>query len=183
MAAAQPWIALLRGVNVGGRNAVPMAELRDLAEACGFAKPRTLLQSGNLVFTARAARAACEDRLEHAIAERFGVRIVVVARDLAAWTHAIDANPFAREARDDPSHVLVTCAKTTPAAGAQARLEAAILGRERAQLRGDVAYVVYPDGIGTSKLTPQKIEKALGTPVTARNWNTVCKLRELAAAP
>jgi uncharacterized protein (DUF1697 family) len=92
------------------------------------------------------------------------------------------ANPFAEAASNDPSHLLVMPMKTAPAAGAEAALLAMIKGRELAQVIGACAYLVYPDGIGESKLTSAVIERALGVAGTARNWNTVTKLAAMADA-
>ncbi|HLI65059.1 MAG TPA: DUF1697 domain-containing protein [Caulobacteraceae bacterium] len=168
-------IALLRAVNVGGRT-LKMANLIDVARAAGLANPRTLLQSGNLVFAANAADAALEARLEAAIEARFGFAADVMVRSAAEWRALIAANPFAGAARDDPSHLLVAPLKAKPAVGAAERLSAAIKGRERAAVVGREAYLVYPDGIGRSKLTMPVLERALGVRATGRNWNTVLKL-------
>ena len=177
------YIALLRGVNLAGKRLVAMAALSELVAGLGFERVRTLLQSGNVVFDAPAAAAAkLEQRLEAAIAKRFGYDVDVFVRDLAAWDALIGGNPYRSEARDDPARLHVMCLKRAPAAGATERLTAAIVGRERGRVHGNVAYLVYPDGAGTSKLTAAKIEKALGTSGSSRNWNTVLKLRDLANA-
>ena len=89
------------------------------------------------------------------------------------------ANPFGDEAGDDPSHLLIMLLKTAPAAGAIETLRAAIKGPEGVELIGRNAYLVYPDGIGRSKLTIGIIEKKLGGRGTGRNWNTVVKLLDL----
>lgn len=169
------YIALLRAVNVGGTK-VAMAELRALAEAIGLARPRTLLNSGNLVFEAEGPAEALERRLEAAIEARFGGPVPVLVRSAEAWAALLAANPYPDEARDDPSHLLVMPLKAAPADRCEAALNAAIKGRERARVIGDVAWLVYPDGIGESKLTIQVVERHLGTVGTARNWNTSVKL-------
>ena len=175
------FVGLLRGVNLAGKRLVAMAELRDLVAGLGFARVRTLLQSGNVVFDAPAAPAEkLELRLQEAIVRRFGHEVDVFVRDLPAWDALIDGNPYHAEAKSDPSHLLAMCLKRAPGAGANERLSAAIVGRERGVVAGTLAYLVYPDGVGTSKLTAAKIERALGSSGTARNWNTVLKLRELA---
>jgi uncharacterized protein (DUF1697 family) len=174
-------IALLRAVNVGGRS-LKMADLVSLASDLGFAQPRTLAQSGNLVFeTQDAPDAALERRMEAAASARFGFAIDFVVRSAAEWRTVIAKNPFLDAARDDPSHLLVMPLKTAPPKGALDALRAAIKGREEVALAGRDAYMVYPDGIGRSKLTIQVIERHLRTRGTARNWNTALKLAAMAA--
>ncbi|HEV2678213.1 MAG TPA: DUF1697 domain-containing protein [Aliidongia sp.] len=173
-------VALLGSVNVGGNSRVAMADLRDLARDLGLNEPQTLLQSGNLVFqTKEPAGAALEKRLEAAAAQRLGLTIGFFVRSAEEWAEIIARNPFAQEAADDPSHLLVQFLKTAPAASAVTALQAAITGPERVRASGAEAYVVYPDGIGRSKLTGPKIEAKLG-PATGRNWNTILKLGALA---
>jgi uncharacterized protein (DUF1697 family) len=176
------FVALLRGVNLAGKRTIAMAELRDVASDLGHAHVRTVLQSGNLVFRSSGATAAkLEMQLEAAIAKRFGHPVDVFVRDAAAWERLIEENPYPREARDDPAHLLLMCLKRASSAGADDRLAAAITGPEYGRVRGANAYLVYPDGIGTSKLTAAKLEKALGCSGSARNWNTVIKLRDAAS--
>jgi uncharacterized protein (DUF1697 family) len=171
------FVALLRGVNVGGRTQVPMARLKAIAEALGLAEPRTLLQSGNLVFrTDRSDFAALEQTLEAAIADAFGYGADVLLRDAAAWDTALAANPFAEEARRDPTHSLVMALRTPPSDAAAAALAEAATGDERVAVAGAHAYLFFPAGISKTKLTNVRIERLLGTRGTARNWNTVKKI-------
>jgi uncharacterized protein (DUF1697 family) len=172
-------IALLRAVNVGGRS-LKMGDLAAFARDLGFENPRTLLQSGNLVFESPApGDAALENRLETEAETRFGFQIDFMVRSAAEWRALIKANPFAKAARDDPSHLLVMPLKTAPADGALQALRLAIKGAEQVETVGREAYLVYPDGIGRSKLTIGIIEKKLGVRGTGRNWNTVVKLAEM----
>jgi uncharacterized protein (DUF1697 family) len=174
-------IALLRAVNVGGRS-LKMGDLVACARDLGLGEPRTLLQSGNLVFESPArGDAALEKRLETGAEKRFGFAVDVMVRSAAEWQALMTANPFADAARDDPAHLLVMPLKTAPAKGALERLRAATKGRELAELAGRDAFLVYPDGIGRSKLTIAVIEKALGVRGTARNWSTVVKIAEMLA--
>ena len=171
-------VALLKAVNLGGKTMVSMAALRDLAQEIGWEQPRTLMQSGNLVFLATHGEAALETALEAAVARRLDYRTAVFVRDAGAWTAAITANPFKDAAASDPSHMLLMTFKAPPPAGAVQALRAVIRGRESVEVRGREAYLIYPDGIGTSKLTTAIIEKHLGGAGTARNWNTVLKIDE-----
>jgi uncharacterized protein (DUF1697 family) len=176
-----PRIALLRGINVGGRMAVAMADLRALLGAQGWTNPRTLLQSGNAVFEAEGTDREIEGQLEKAVAARFGLAIDVMLRDSHAWGRMIAANPFAEAAKDDPSHLLAVVLKEAPVAQAVDDLRAAIKGPEQIDVQGTIAYIVYPNGIGRSALTNALIESRLKTRGTGRNWNTVLKLADLAA--
>jgi uncharacterized protein (DUF1697 family) len=178
--AATVYIALLRAVNVGGRNSVAMAELRALCDDLGLSGARTILQSGNVVFRSALARAKIVPLLEAEIAQRFGVKADVVLRSAREWTALVEANPFPREAIDDPAHLHVMCCVQAPSAAAVSALAAAIVGRETVQAVGRDLYLVYPDGAGNSRLTNAMIERYLTTRGTARNWNTVRKLAELA---
>jgi uncharacterized protein (DUF1697 family) len=169
-------IALLRAVNVGGRS-LKMGDLVAFARDLGLDNPRTLLQSGNLVFeSAERGDAALEKRLETEAEPRFGFQIDFMVRSAAEWAALAAVNPFPEAARDDPGHLLAMPLKAAPADGTLAALRAAIKGREEVEIVGRDAYMVYPDGIGRSKLTIAIIEKKLGVRGTGRNWNTVLKL-------
>jgi uncharacterized protein (DUF1697 family) len=171
------FVALLRGVNVGGRTAVPMTRLKAIAEDLGLDAPRTLLQSGNLVCrTGRTDVAALGRTLEAAIADAFGFGAGVLLRDAAAWEAAMAANPFADAARRDPAHTLLMALREPPAPTAAAALAEAASAGERVAVAGDHAYLVFPAGISKTKLTNVRIERLLGTRGTARNWNTVEKI-------
>jgi uncharacterized protein (DUF1697 family) len=175
------YVALLRAINVGGANAVAMAELRAMCGELGLGDARTVLQSGNVVFRTAIARAELEPLLEREAANRFGTTIEFVVRSADEWSALIAANPFTREAADDPAHVVVMCCKRAPEAAALAALTGAIAGREDVRAAGADVYITYPDGIGDSKLTNAVIQRKLGTSGTARNWNTVRKIAALLA--
>jgi len=177
-------LALVRGINVGGFNRVAMADLRRLAERLGCKDVRTLLQTGNLVFR-DAARdtAGLEQRFERAAAGQLGLKDpAFFVRTAEEWTALVRQNPFPDEAERDPGHLLAVLLKDAPRPAAVTALRAAIPGREQVAARGRTAYFYYPDGVGRSKLTPALIEKHLPGRGTARNWNTVLKLLELARA-
>ncbi len=177
-------IALLRGVNVGGRTTLAMADLRAFLADVGLENPRTLLQSGNAVFsTRRAATAPIEALLERELKARLHFETDFFVRTASEWNDVVGRNPFLAEATNDPSHLILICLKREPQAAAVKRLEAAIKGRERLKALGRELFIVYPDGIGRSKLAGSVIEKALETRGTARNWNTVLKLQALVGSP
>lgn len=173
------WIALLRGINVGGHRKVPMAELKALAEALGLDDARTYVQSGNLVFrSSEQTRAAIESRLADALAERFGFDVGVVARTLSDWEGVITANPFP-EAANAPKTLHASFLARPADAGATGRLNGYSREDERFEIVGDTLYLLTPSGIGRSKFAAAA-ERLLGVPATARNWNSVRKIAEMA---
>ena len=171
------YIALFRGINVGGRALLSMSDLRDQFEGLGFAA-KTLLQSGNVVFrTGRASGTAKLERLlEAETASRFGVHVTCFVRTPAEWAQVIARNPFPAEAKRDPGHLVVTFLKTEPQSKDVKALQAASEGPELIRPAGRELYITYPAGIGRSKLTNALIERVLGMRATGRNWNTVVKL-------
>ena len=173
-------IALLRAVNVGGKNLVSMAALKAMMEELGFSGARSLLQSGNLIFDAgRRKPDALEALLEKETEARFGVRPDYFVRAAAEWREIIAHNPFPREAEDDPARLHVLALKAAPSAVQVKALRTAIKGPETFGTWTRHAYIYYPDGAGNSKLTPRQIETKLETRGTARNWNTALKLEAL----
>ena len=176
------FVALLRGINVGGHKSVAMAQLREFGESLGFLEVQTLLQSGNMIFKAKAGGATkIEAMLENEAEKRFGHRIDFLVRSAGEWQEIVAHNSFQDEAASDPSHLLVMCLRAEPKAKAVTELKAAISGREYFRVKGRELYLVYPDGIGRSKLTGALIESRLGTRGTGRNWNTVWKIAEMLA--
>jgi uncharacterized protein (DUF1697 family) len=174
-------IALLRGVNVGGHNAVAMPELRDLLTQLGFESPRSLLQSGNLVFRGDSRTDADLERLLEAEADkRLGLHADFLIRSAKEWREVVARNPFRKEAERDPSHLVVMFLKSATNAKDVKAVQAAIAGSEIIRADGRHLYIVYPDGIGRSRLTNALLEKKLGIRGTARNWNTVLKIAALA---
>ena len=176
-------VALLRAVNLAGLNKVGMADLRALLVSLGFDGVRTLLNSGNVVFSCgNKSTTALEQTLQKATAKRLGVQTDFFVRTAKEWGAIVDANPFPREAKEDPGHLLAIIVKDEIAAADVTALQAAIVGREVVRAKGRCLYVVYPDGIGRSKLTNAIFEKHIRTRGTARNWNTVLKLAALVEA-
>jgi uncharacterized protein (DUF1697 family) len=173
-------VALLRAVNVGGRK-LPMAELRALCEEIGWAEVATYIQSGNVVFTTTGKTEAIERRLEQAIAERFGLDVPVIVRTAAEWAKLAASNPFARAAREEPNRLQLLVSKQPPNEDAAERLIARAQAGEQVKAAGGALWFHFPEGVGTSKLTPALIDKACGSPSTSRNYRTVLKLQEMLA--
>jgi len=176
------YVALLRGVNVGGNKMVAMAELREMLATLGFEDAKTLLQSGNATFRGQAAPPGkLEALLEAAIQKRFGLTCDFHVRTAAELAAAIDANPLKAEAKKDPSHLLLHFFKAPLDPAKVKAAQAAITGPEIVRCDGRHMYMFYPDGIGNSK-ADAVVGKTIGVRGTARNWNTVLKLAALAGA-
>jgi len=176
------YVALLRAVNLAGRNQLGMADLRGLATGLGLAEVRTLLQSGNLIFESRRRTPARLERtLQRAARDELGLETAFFVRTGKDLDSIVARNPFARESKRDPARLLVMFLDRPPNRSRLAALEDAIVGRELIRGASRHVYLVYPDGVGRSRLTTAVIERTLGARGTARNWNTVLKLAALTA--
>lgn len=173
------WAALLRGVNLNGRK-LPSADLKAIVETLGYGDVRTLLASGNVLFTTDAAEGEIVDRLEAAI-EAYGLKTDVLLRDRAEIEAAIAANPFIEEAADHPSHLLVIFHREPVPPSALERIVDHHHGPERMQAVGRELYIDY---LGSETMRESKLDQAMRkarfpTVATGRNWNTVGKLLAL----
>jgi uncharacterized protein (DUF1697 family) len=175
-------VALLRGINVGGRNKVPMAELREVVISLGHTGVTTYIQSGNVLFTTdeRDTGKLASD-LEAAITGTFGIKscVVVLAReDLAG---ILDRNPYPEEPNPKLVHVVFLGAQPPPdrldRVKAAQSASAAKGSRDTVTAIGPAVFLHTPDGFGTSELA-QVVLRVLGT-ATARNWATATKLLSL----
>ena len=173
-------IALIRGINVGGKTMVAMADLRAACGKLGFKNPRTLLNSGNLLVESSASPTEVEAQLEQGMKKRLGRDLEFFVRSRTEWEAIIRANPFKKEAAADPGRTVLLCLKDKVTPAAMKDLQTKIPGRESVEGRGREVYAYYPDGQGTSKFTGPLIDRILGTRCTARNWNTVLKLAGMA---
>ena len=170
-------IALLRAINVGGHNLISMPALLCLFEDLGLHGARSLLQSGNVVFDGGGHDGAdLEHLLEARTKKLLRVQVDYMVRRVEELAEIAGRNPFRKEAQEDPGHLVVLFLKAAPKAARVNALRAAIHGREIVRMAGRQSYIIYPDGIGRSKLTTALIEDELGVRGTGRNWNTVLKL-------
>lgn len=174
------YVALLRGINVGGHNKLAMADLRATATACGFGDVQTYIQSGNVVFTARLGAAKVATRFHDAILAESGVDSRVVLRTAADLGAIVADNPFlARGVDTKLVHVSFMYEESTPTLDA---VDAKIYAPDEVEVLGAHAYLHTPDGMGQSKLANESMMRKLGIEGTARNWRTVTMLAEMAAA-
>jgi uncharacterized protein (DUF1697 family) len=173
-------ISMLRGVNVGPHNRLKMDELRALYTSLGLRDVQTYVQSGNVVFRTDKSTPTLGKKIEDAIERKFGFRSDVVLRTAAELRDVVDRNPFAGRRDIVPGKLLVTFLVDQPPKDANAKLAKLPVGREEIKVHGRELYVYFPDGAGRSKLPWTELAKALGTTGTARNWNSVTKMLQMA---
>jgi uncharacterized protein (DUF1697 family) len=171
------YIALLRGVNIGGNKKINMGDLRKLMTNLGLEDLRSMLNSGNLVFGSNARSAEKLERmLEAEVKRHFLLDTLFFLRTPREWERVVAHNPFPEEAKTDPSHLAVIFFKSEVDPRDVKALQAAHTGPERIRAEGRYAYVTYPNGFARSPLMLPVIESRLKTKGTGRNWNTVLKL-------
>jgi uncharacterized protein (DUF1697 family) len=171
----QTLVALLRGVNVGGKVKVPMAELREELADLGLKDVVTYIQSGNVVFRTgeKDVGAAIEKRIE----AKYGLNVSVILRTLPELRRIAKRNPFPR-ADKSRLHVVFLAGKPK----ARAELEPERSPGDEFAVKGREVYLHLPNGAGRTKLTLDYLERRLGVAGTQRNWNTLLKLVELAGS-
>jgi len=171
------YIALFRGINVGGTGVLPMKELVPLLEELGCTGVRTYIQSGNAVFQHRAAAPGLTKKIRAAVgaAKGFEPAVLLLTQDLVA--RAAASNPFP-EGEEEPAKLHLFFLASEPEQPDLEELEGLRSGRERFALEEGVFYLHAPDGVARSKLA-SRVEKTLGVPATARNWRTVQRILQL----
>lgn len=168
-------VALLRGVNVGGRAKLAMADLRAVAERCGYEDARTYIQSGNLVLRTKERRPATVARTLHgALADDVGLATPVVVRTRAQLQTVVDRNPYLQQG-EDPAHLHVVFLERQGTID----LDLDRYAPEHATVIGQEVYLLLPGGVGRSRLATD-LGRAKGPDGTMRNWRTVTKLLEMA---
>ncbi|MFC4034956.1 DUF1697 domain-containing protein [Streptomyces polygonati] len=176
------YVALLRGINVGPNNRVPMPKLRELIEGIGGARVRTHLQSGNAVFTHERRdppRLAAD--LEQALSSELGLTIAVLVRSGADLRRVVDANPFPMEKVNGSRFVVVFLSGPVPLDRLAAIDPAAYAPDEFSPGETEI-YAHFPDSIRDSRLAALFTDRKLGLTASFRNWNTVTKLLALTEA-
>jgi uncharacterized protein (DUF1697 family) len=174
-------IALIRGINLAGARRMSMADLKAMLVSLKLKEPRTLLQSGNLVFIdPTRTPEQLESLLEKETEKRLGMKSEYFVRTAEEWKEMVAKNPFTDEAKRDPGHLILHVLKGPVTVAQVKTLQGAIAGREVAKHGSRHVYLTYPDGAGSSKLTSVILDRHLGRG-TARNWNTVLKLLAMTA--
>ncbi len=171
------YVALIRGINVGGRNSLPMKELVAVLQDIGCSNVETYIQSGNVVFQSNSAAERLTEEIATGIFRHRGFRPHVLVLEQAEFERAIDNNPFP-EGESDPKALHLGFLDSVPSNPDLQGLQAVRAPSERFELIGRVFYLFAPDGVGRSKLAA-KSEKALGVPMTDRNWKTVGRIMSM----
>ncbi len=173
------YIALFRGINVGSNRSLPMRELVELLAGLGLNKIQTYIQSGNVIFeTVERDTAQLARRISQAVEQNHGFAPEVLLLETADLENAVASNPYP-QAASYPKTLHVFFLASGPPAPDLKKLESIKLDGEHFTLKGRWFYLHAPEGIGRSKLAAG-IEKALGVPATGRNWQTVCRVLEMA---
>ena len=173
------YVVLLRGINLGSKRRVAMADLRALLEDLGYDDVRTHLQSGNVVLRTTKSAAAVQTNVEAALATHCGFDVDVIVRTKAQLDKVIAQNPFTGKATDNARYLVVFLDKAPPAAWRRS-IDAGDYGPDEVAVHGKEVYLWLPKGVHDSKLAREATGKDVGS-ATARNWNVVTKLAELAA--
>ena len=174
------WIALLRGINVGGCNRLPMSSLVNILESAGCRDAATYIQSGNAVFRADInSRARMAEKIGREIEKEHGFRPAIQLTTAAELGAAIAANPYP-EAVTDPKTLHLSFLECPPPQERVANAKRLLSESESMTINGSLLYLYAPEGIGRSKFAGS-VERVLQVQMTGRNWRTILKLNELAS--
>ena len=174
-------VALLRGINVGGKNKLPMRDLAAIFEAAGAKNVRTYIQSGNVVFEATVAAAkAIPERVRKRVTTDFGIDSPVITRSASEFMRIIKAQPFAA---DDEKALHVAFLDRKPAAVAARALDPDRSPGDAFKLIGREIYLSFSSGVAKTRLTNDYFDRVLGTTSTVRNWRTTTRLADMVGEP
>jgi uncharacterized protein (DUF1697 family) len=170
------YIVILRGINVSGKNILPMAALREMLSSLQFENIQTYIQSGNIVLNSELSKEEVIGKVKRGIASKFGYDVPVLARTIDEWKNAITNNPYPTE-----NHKIVsfTFLNEVPV---KTTIEVNITNDDVYTVVNDMVYMYCPDGFGKTKLTNNLFEKKLKVTATSRNFRTTMKLLEMAKA-
>jgi uncharacterized protein (DUF1697 family) len=175
------YIALLRGINVGGHKIIKMDQLRKAFEGLGFEDVATYVQSGNVVFKSPKNNSAdLSKKIEEMLLRGFNMSVPVIVRTAEEVDDVLRNNPFLKERGIDVSRLHVTFLSLTPQKAAIKGPDRIAAGTDRFHCRGQEIYLYCPNGFGGTKLSINAFERVLSAGATTRNWNTVNKLYEMA---
>jgi uncharacterized protein (DUF1697 family) len=174
-------LAFLRAVNVGGHAKIKMDALRELFLSLKFAEPQTYVQSGNVIFkSSERDLVGVAQRIQQGMDKKFGCCPEVVLRTSDDLRAVISKNPFRNRSNIEPGKLLVSFLATEPAKDAEKSLAALQIRPEELHLIGRELFIYFPNGQGKSRLPWARVDKALQTAGTGRNWNSVTKILEIA---
>ncbi len=168
------YIVLLRGINVSGKNKLPMADLRDLLNDLDFHNVQTYIQSGNIILDSDERKSVVCEKIKKGIAKRFNYDVPVIARTIIEWEKAIDNYPFPLENPKIVAFAFLNKETT------ETNIEAKGIDKDEYQIDKDIIYIYCPSGFARSKLSNNLFERKLKVIATTRNLRTTLKLLELA---
>ena len=174
------FIALLRGINVGGHNQLPMVTLRELLTALGYRDVVTYIQSGNVILDSDDDPTEIATTIEASLAGDLGLDVAVIIRTPAEVPAAVTASPYV--AYPDPSRVFIAFLAASPDPAAVAATDPHTYDPDTFAVVGREVHVHCPSGLGRSKLSNAWLERQLGVPSTMRNLNSVGRILALAEA-
>jgi uncharacterized protein (DUF1697 family) len=175
------YVALLRGINLGARNKVSMADLRALFAALGAVDVATYVQSGNVLFSSTDSAGKLTEAIEKRIRSDLGIEVAVLLRTQPQLAKVLARNPFADDV-SDPTKLHVTFLADKPDPARVRKLDTTLAEPDEFRVSGQEVYLHTPNGYGRSKLSNAYFEKQLDVRATTRNWRTVTKLAELTGA-
>jgi uncharacterized protein (DUF1697 family) len=176
-------IAFLRGINIGPSKRVPMPRLREVLTEHGYEDVKTYVASGNVVLTSKVSPRKLEKELEKLIEDEWGFDVAVIVRTRDELADVIERMPFGDVVEEPLKRLQVSFLSGKPDAENAKKINDACVEPERVAIDGKEIYAWHPNGIGRSELAKLLATKKLGVTVTARNWNTVLAMLELADAP
>lgn len=170
------YIVILRGINVSGKNILPMAELRELLAKYKFENVQTYIQSGNIILSSKLSKEEVIEKVKAGIKSQFGYDVPVLARTISEWEKAIANNPYPID-----NHKIVSFTFLSEVTK-ETIIEVNITNDDVYTIVNDMVYIYCPDGFGRTKLTNNLFEKKLKVTATSRNYRTTMKLLEMAKA-
>ena len=174
------YVAMLRGINVGGNKKIKMDKLRSSFEALGLEQVKTYIQSGNVVFkTAKISPVALSRKLEERILGDFGFSVSVISRTVDEIQNTIANNPFLNQPGIDLEKLHVAFLSEAPTPAALKKLAELTLAPDRSRCPGKEVYFYFPNGVSGSSLWKHPLDRVLSVEATMRNWKTVNALHQM----
>lgn len=178
MSSIRQYIVLLRGINVGGHNKLPMANLRNLLNNNGYTEVSTYIQSGNILLSSEKTSATISNHIEVLIKNEFNYTIPVITISVAELQQCFNENPYL-EFVEDIKFLHVTFLDSFPETNLIKHLNISTYNNDTFQVKRKFVYLHTPDGFAKTKFSNTQFEKQLNTKATTRNWRTVTKLIQL----
>lgn len=174
------YMSLLRGINVGGRNKIKMADLKNLYEKLGFQNIETYIQSGNVIFKSEEPDIRLlENKIKNQILADFGYSIHILIKKTDIIKTVVDSNPYLKDRNEDIKLLCVTFLSEIPAPELLDNLKDFQYKEDEFFIQDDLIFLFTPGGYGKTKLSNNFFEKKLKISATTRNWKTVLKLQEM----